>query len=98
MRRGMLHVSAVGLRFRPQVTVAVSRPAPQSIQANRNSSRAQAIAASAHYTKLVWSDEFNGQAGARPSSSKWTHDLGAYGAPDNELQTYTSSTTKRFAR
>jgi beta-glucanase (GH16 family) len=92
MRRGMLRVSVVGSRFRPQVAVAVSRPAPQSIQANRNSSRTQAIAVSAQYTKLIWSDEFNGQAGAGPSSTKWTHDVGAYGAPDNELQTYTSST------
>jgi beta-glucanase (GH16 family) len=45
----------------------------------------------ATYTKLVWSDEFNGPAGSAPSASKWTHDLGAYGAPDHELETYTDS-------
>lgn len=26
-----------------------------------------------------------------PSTAQWTHDLGAYGAPDHELQTYTDS-------
>ena len=43
------------------------------------------------YTKLVFSDRFTGPAGTPPSPSKWTHDVGAYGAPDNELQTYTDS-------
>jgi len=45
----------------------------------------------ASYTKLVWSDEFNGPAGSAPSASKWRHDVGAYGAPDDELETYTDS-------
>jgi beta-glucanase (GH16 family) len=43
------------------------------------------------YTKLLWSDEFNGPAGTAPAASKWIHDLGAYGAPDHELETYTDN-------
>jgi beta-glucanase (GH16 family) len=45
------------------------------------------------YTKLTWSDEFNGPAGTAPSPSRWIHDLGAYGSPDHELETYTDSLT-----
>jgi beta-glucanase (GH16 family) len=44
------------------------------------------------YTRLVWSDEFGGRAGAPPSSSAWVHDVGAYGWPNHELETYTDST------
>lgn len=43
------------------------------------------------YTNLVWDDEFNGPAGQPPSAARWNHDVGAYGAPDGELQTYTDS-------
>lgn len=45
--------------------------------------------ASAGYTRLVWSDEFGGSAGAPPSRSAWVHDVGAYGWTNHELQTYT---------
>jgi len=54
-------------------------------------SRPHAVAAATHYARLVWSDEFNGRAGAAPSASAWNHDIGAYGSPDGELQTYTAS-------
>ncbi len=43
------------------------------------------------YTKLVWSDEFNGPAGTPPAASRWIHDIGAWGYTDNELQTYTGT-------
>jgi beta-glucanase (GH16 family) len=43
------------------------------------------------YTKLVWSDEFNGPAGTPPPASKWTHDVGAWGYTEHELETYTNS-------
>jgi beta-glucanase (GH16 family) len=49
------------------------------------------IMAGPHYTKLVFSDQFTGPAGAPPDPSKWIHDIGAYGAPDHELETYTDS-------
>jgi beta-glucanase (GH16 family) len=49
------------------------------------------ISAGKQYTKLVWSDQFDGPAGTPPPASKWVHDVGAYGAPDNELETYTDS-------
>jgi beta-glucanase (GH16 family) len=94
IRRGLLRVSAVGTRFRPQVSFAVSRTTTKSTQeADRSSSGALAIAASTQYTKLVWSDEFGGRAGSAPSSSNWIHDVGAYGAGNNELETYTNSTS-----
>ncbi len=43
------------------------------------------------YTNLVWSDEFNGPAGTPPATSKWIHDVGAWGYTNNELETYTNS-------
>ncbi len=41
--------------------------------------------------KLVWSDEFNGPAGAAPDPAKWTYDLGATGWGNRELENYTNS-------
>ncbi len=43
------------------------------------------------YKKLVWSDEFNGPAGTPPVAAKWTHDVGAWGFTNQELETYTDS-------
>ena len=45
----------------------------------------------ARYTRLVWSDEFNGPAGTPPAQSKWIHQVGAWGYTNNELETYTNS-------
>jgi beta-glucanase (GH16 family) len=42
-------------------------------------------------TQLVWSDEFNGPAGASPDPAKWSFDVGGSGWGNNELQYYTSS-------
>jgi beta-glucanase (GH16 family) len=44
------------------------------------------------HTRLVWSDEFGGPAGAPPSRSAWVHEVGAYGWTNHELETYTSAT------
>lgn len=41
--------------------------------------------------KLVWSDEFNGPAGAAPDPAKWTYDLGGGGWGNDELETYTKT-------
>jgi beta-glucanase (GH16 family) len=38
-------------------------------------------------THLVWSDEFNGAAGTRPDTAKWTQDTGK--GQNGELETYT---------
>ncbi len=38
----------------------------------------------------IWSDEFDGPAGAAPDSTKWGFDLGGSGWGNNEWQTYTS--------
>lgn len=37
---------------------------------------------------LVWSDEFDGKAGAAPDASKWTYDLGDDGFGNQELEDY----------
>jgi beta-glucanase (GH16 family) len=42
--------------------------------------------------KLVWSDEFNGNAGSPPDPAKWTYDLGGGGWGNRELQVYTDHT------
>jgi beta-glucanase (GH16 family) len=49
--------------------------------------------ANAHprYTKLAWSDEFNGPAAKPPAASRWIHDIGAWGHTNKELETYTNS-------
>jgi beta-glucanase (GH16 family) len=43
--------------------------------------------------QLVWSDEFNGPAGASPDTTKWTFDRGGGGWGNNELEYYTSRPT-----
>src|SRR5450755_4848266 len=60
---------------------------------------AGAIAAAAQTTsgwQLVWSDEFNGAAGAAPDPAKWNFDLGGGGWGNGELEVYTSSTSNAF--
>jgi beta-glucanase (GH16 family) len=37
----------------------------------------------------VWSDEFDGPAGAAPDAAKWTYDLGSNGWGNQELENYT---------
>jgi beta-glucanase (GH16 family) len=45
---------------------------------------------------LVWSDEFNGPAGAPPDPYKWTYDLGGGGWGNGELETYTDDPQNVF--
>jgi beta-glucanase (GH16 family) len=40
--------------------------------------------------KLIWSDEFNGSAGASPDPSDWSFDTGGGGWGNEELESYTS--------
>ncbi len=47
----------------------------------------QATAAGAE--RLVWSDEFHGPAGKRPSRANWRYDVGGHGWGNHELQSYT---------
>jgi uncharacterized protein (TIGR03437 family) len=46
--------------------------------------------------KLVWSDEFNGQAGTPPDPTKWNYDTGGGGWGNGEAETYTNSTQNAF--
>lgn len=45
---------------------------------------------SAKKPRLVWSDNFNGPAGAGPSPGKWSFDTGGRGWGNEELESYTS--------
>ncbi len=53
---------------------------------------AATLAAQSPPWKLVFSDEFNGPAGARPDASKWVYDLGGNGWGNRELEVYTNNT------
>jgi uncharacterized protein (TIGR03437 family) len=46
--------------------------------------------------QLVWSDEFNGAAGAAPDPTKWNYDLGGGGWGNGEAETYTNSPNNVF--
>ncbi|NJL12387.1 MAG: glycoside hydrolase family 16 protein [Microscillaceae bacterium] len=41
--------------------------------------------------ELVWSDEFEGPAGAAPDPTNWTYDLGGGGWGNEEFQVYTNN-------
>lgn len=41
--------------------------------------------------RLTWSDEFAGEADARPDPARWSYDLGASGWGNGELQEYTAA-------
>src|ERR1700678_2096017 len=43
----------------------------------------------------VFTDEFNGPAGAPPDPSKWNHETGRW-TDNNELETYTDSTANAY--
>ncbi len=48
-------------------------------------------AAAAHGARrLIWSDDFNGRAGAPPDQAKWHAVTGPYGADSHELEYYTA--------
>ena len=46
--------------------------------------------------QLVWSDEFNGTAGAPPNPANWDYDLGGGGWGNGEAETYTNSPNNVF--
>ena len=46
--------------------------------------------------KLVWSDEFNGPAGAPPNPANWNYDLGGGGWGNGEAEVYTNSPNNVF--
>jgi beta-glucanase (GH16 family) len=66
-------------------TAPASAPAPDP-------NRQQASHADAHQAplKLIWSDDFNGPAGALPNPAKWHAVTGAYGSGSHELEYYTA--------
>jgi len=83
MRRIALILLAVTVALSTSA-FALSRPSHQGSQKSNRASQPR-------YTKLIWSDEFAGPAGTPPSPSKWNHDVGAWGYPEGELETYTDS-------
>jgi len=46
--------------------------------------------------KLVWSDEFNGPAGAQPDPKNWNYDLGGGGWGNGEAEVYTNAPNNVF--
>ncbi|TDQ52192.1 glycoside hydrolase family 16 protein [Actinorugispora endophytica] len=60
---------------------APDAPAPEAVEVTPVAAEGQ----------LVWQDEFNGSAGSAPDASKWTHETGAHGWGNAELQNYTTS-------
>jgi beta-glucanase (GH16 family) len=48
-----------------------------------------ADAASKKSLKLLWSDEFNGKKGSKPSSKIWSHEIGGGGWGNSEREYYT---------
>jgi len=77
--------------FATFVIVLLSLPAVAQITTNPSRpARAQRLQKS---WTMIWNDEFNGTDGTLPDSSKWTYDLGGGGWGNNELETYTNSTT-----
>ena len=54
------------------------------------------MCASAKDRRLVWSDEFDGPAGAAPDASKWVYDLGGGGWGNQELEVYTDSRSNSY--
>ncbi len=47
-----------------------------------------------NFTRLAWSDEFNGPSGSTPDSSKWTPETGP--GVNNELEYYTNNQNARM--
>lgn len=85
VQRGTLVVRAVGSRFTPRIHVVAWDPnAATAIEATSPGGRP--------YTRLVWSDEFNGPPRTLPAASHWTAVTGAYGH-DRELQNFTAGAT-----
>jgi len=54
------------------------------------------VPAAAMDGRLIWSDEFEGPAGAAPDPAKWVFDLGGGGWGNNELETYTDSRANSY--
>ncbi|MCL6444800.1 MAG: family 16 glycosylhydrolase [Alicyclobacillus sp.] len=76
----------------PAATIRSQSPR-MHLQANPRSSTSQAGSAAQGQWRLVWSDDFNGRAGAAPDPSKWGYDIGtgSNGWGNNELEYYTDS-------
>ena len=55
-----------------------------------------AVAQTTSGWKLVWSDEFNGPAGAPPNKANWNYDLGGGGWGNGEAEVYTNSPNNVF--
>ncbi|MBV9417369.1 MAG: glycoside hydrolase family 16 protein [Solirubrobacterales bacterium] len=73
------------------LVIALASCAANSGQTARHGPDASIGRVTHRYTKLAWSDEFNGPVGAPLAKSKWITDLGAWGYTEGELETYTNS-------
>ncbi len=71
-----------------KITLALTMTACQSTGQPVAAEETDPSAARPGWT-LVWSDEFDGDAGTQPDPAKWVHDLGGGGWGNAELETYT---------
>jgi beta-glucanase (GH16 family) len=69
-------------------TVLATAPAPNASRHQTSGADAREAAA-----RLIWSDDFNGPAGAPPDPAKWHAVTGPYGADSHELEYYTDRST-----
>lgn len=70
-------------------SAAVALSGCQSAEAEQFGKNAATTKATA--PRLVWSDEFNGAAGALPDATKWNFETGGNGWGNGELECYTSA-------
>jgi beta-glucanase (GH16 family) len=71
-------------------TLALVAPVDARTRRHRSRHAAPAASGSAKWPRLVWSDDFNGPAGAGPNPRKWSFDTGGGGWGNKELESYTS--------
>jgi beta-glucanase (GH16 family) len=83
---GLLGILAVTFALVARVDAEVG-PRAQARHAQPAPSRA------ARWPHLVWSDNFNGPAGAEPNPRKWSFDTGGGGWGNEELEYYTARPT-----
>lgn len=73
------------------LAIVMASSAATSARSVRHGSDTSVSRLTDRYTRLVWSDEFNGPANTSPDASKWIADVGTWGYTNQELETYTNS-------
>lgn len=72
------------------LALVVSVDAGTQERGHRCRRTAAVVNGSAKWPCLIWSEDFNGPAGARPNRGKWNFDTGGGGWGNEQLESYTS--------